>query len=335
MRHETDRDDPDAVWLWHRRGLIRFGGCFVVLALATAVTDPSSPAAWLMLAGVVVGTGVLFGLLVATQQIHRRWSLMMWPLALCAGISALDLVAHQAAGLVMGLVVLSFLFIGLSQPPRRGLWFVPPAALLFLQVQDLEPKVAAVRLPISALVWIICAEIPAKLIKELREKQRALELLATTDSLTGLLNRSGLDVQLERAGASGAVAIIDLDLFKQFNDRFGHVAGDVALMDFAAELRGGTRPTDKVFRYGGEEFVIVLVDTTVEEATGVLSRIGASWADHPSGLTFSAGVTRGGIGAVRAADALLYRAKAEGRDRVIVDPATSNDRSARVLDPSE
>lgn len=305
--------------MWHRRGLVRFGGCFVVLALATGATDESTRDAWFALLVVVVATAAVIALLIATRQFNRRWSLMVWPFALCAGIFALDRAAPQAASLVMGLVVLSFLFIGLSQPPRRSFWFLPPAALLFLHVQDLDPKMAAVRLPIAALVWIICAEVPAKLIMELRDKQRALELLATTDSLTGLLNRSGLDVQLERAASTGAVAMIDLDGFKQFNDEFGHIAGDVALMDFASVLSDGVRPADKVFRYGGEEFVIVLCRATLDEATAVLSRIREAWSVHESGLTFSAGVTHGGMGAIRAADALLYRAKAEGRNRVIVD----------------
>lgn len=318
MRLTQDRNDPDSVSLWHRRGVVRFGGCFVVLGLATAVTGESSLASWLTLVGFVAVMAAAVAVLVATHQINRRWSLMVWPFALCAGISALDRTAPQAASLVMGLVVLSFLFIGLSQPPRRSFWFLPPAALLFLQVQDLDLKMAAVRLPIAALVWVICAEVPAKLIMELRDKQRALELLATTDSLTGLLNRSGLDLQLERAGDSGAVAMVDLDAFKQFNDEFGHVAGDVALMDFAQVLRESVRPADAVFRYGGEEFVIVLGKATLSEAEIVLTRIREAWSTHESGLTFSAGVTHGGIGAIRAADALLYRAKAEGRDRVIV-----------------
>lgn len=319
MRLRSDREDPDAVSVWHRRGLLRFGGCFIVLILAVAVNDESSLDTWLAMIGALVATAIVAAILVATNQFGQRWSLMMWPLALCAGISAVDRSAPQATSLVTGLIVLCFLFIGLCQPPTRGFWFVPIAAVVYLQVQDLDFKSAAIRLPIAALVWIACAEVPAKLIRELRDKQRALELLATTDSLTGLLNRSGLDVQLERVGVGGAVAMIDLDHFKKFNDEFGHVAGDVALMDFAAVLRDGVRPTDRVFRYGGEEFLIVLAAATMAEADLVLSRIRDAWAEHASGLTFSAGVTHGGIGAVRAADALLYRAKAEGRNRVVLD----------------
>ncbi|MFI5427984.1 hypothetical protein [Aeromicrobium sp. UC242_57] len=129
-------------------GCIRFGGCFVVLAVATGVTDESSRDACLALLAVVAATALVTAVLVVTQQIHQRWSLMVWPFSLCAGIFALDRVAHQAAGLVMGLVVLSFLFIGLSQPPRpAGFWFLPPAALLFLQVQDLDPKMARCAAP--------------------------------------------------------------------------------------------------------------------------------------------------------------------------------------------
>lgn len=314
------------VSLSHRRGMISLGGCLLAMVLAAAVTDALDTGVILVLLGVLSATAAAFGLVIVTGQAGNRWSLILWPVAMCFGISALDHVAPEASVLVMGFVTLSFLFVGLSQPPLRGLWFVPPASLVFLQVQDPTLEMAAIRLPIVAIIWIICAEVPARLIAQLREKQAALELLATTDSLTGLLNRSSLGLQLERVGEVGVVAMIDLDHFKQFNDRYGHLAGDVALMDFAAVLRDGVRPGDQVFRYGGEEFLVVLDKITPSDAAGVLARVRDTWAAHHSGLTFSAGLARGGLAGLRGADALLYQAKAEGRDRIVVEP-TSTDTS--------
>src|SRR5690606_19344075 len=133
--------------------------------------------------------------------------------------------------LLIGLIVLAFQFIGLTQPPGRGLWFLLPAAGLFLVVTEMAARDAVVRLPISMLIWLVVCEGPARLLGELRDKQSALERLATTDALTGLLNRSRLEAHLRLVGTTGAVAIIDLDRFKDFNDQRGHIAGDLLLMD--------------------------------------------------------------------------------------------------------
>ncbi|NRQ50166.1 GGDEF domain-containing protein [Aeromicrobium stalagmiti] len=319
MTLTSDVDGPDALAAWHLRGSMHFAGSFVVLLIATGLTETLTYDVGLVLLGVVAATGLAFLALMVVRQLERRWSLLLWPVAVCCGVGALDAVAHAAAGLVMGLVVLSFLFVGLSQPPHWGLPLVVPAAALFVQVMDLEPRQVAVRLPVAAAVWVVCSEVPSRLIMELRQKNAALELLATTDSLTGLLNRTRLDVHLDRVGGTGSVALIDLDHFKEFNDEHGHVAGDVVLMDFATALKNGVRPQDAVFRYGGEEFLVVLASTTPDEAGLVLDRLRAAWSGHGSGLTFSAGVTTGGLSAVRRADALLYEAKADGRDRLVVD----------------
>ncbi|AWB92872.1 GGDEF domain-containing protein [Aeromicrobium chenweiae] len=311
----------DSMSVWHRRGSLHFAGSFVVLVLATIVTGSVDRDSVVVLVAVPLLAAVSASVLVLTGWADRQWSLLMWPLIPCLSIGALDFVAPQAADLVMGLVVLSFLFIGVSQPPLWGLWFVAPAAVLYEQVLDLGVGDMVVRVPIAAVVWVVCSEVPARLVEELRRKNASLVELATTDSLTGLLNRSRLEVHLDVAGPAGAVALIDLDHFKRFNDSHGHVAGDVALMDFATVLASETRSHDLVFRYGGEEFLVVMANTSPEEAALVLGRVRESWRGHGSGLTFSAGVTFGGASAVHGADILLYAAKAAGRDRVVVDTA--------------
>lgn len=323
--------DPDAVAVWHRHGVVRFGLCFALLIVATIVNGAAGLAPWLALGTTLALAAVVFAVMTLVGWTRHRWSLMFWPITLFAAILALDLVQEQVAGLVMGLVVLSYLFVGLSQPPGRSYWLVPLTTALYLQVQDFDLQTTAIRLPIATAVWILCAEVPARLLSELREKQVALELLATTDALTGLLNRSSLETAVERAGANGAVAMIDLDHFKAFNDEHGHLAGDVALIDFAKVLRHGLRPNDKVFRYGGEEFVIVLNNISLSDAARVVERIRTAWAIHSSALTFSAGVTSSATPAsIRRADALLYQAKAQGRNRVVVD-VSGDQREERSL----
>ncbi|MGA8987463.1 GGDEF domain-containing protein, partial [Aeromicrobium sp.] len=304
---------------WHRQARLWFSGVFLTLVFATIVTDSFGMDAVVALLGVGVAIGSAYGLLVATAQIGRRWSLLLWPVGTCAGISVVDRVAHVGAGLVLGLVVLSFLYIGMSQVPHLGLWFVLPATLLVYQVGDLTFPMALIRLPIAAVVWVICCEGLAALIRELKDKTAELERLAATDSLTGLLNRTRLDAFLERAGTSGAVGVIDIDHFKPFNDLYGHVKGDAALVEFAAVLVGGVRPGDGVFRFGGDEFLVILVDASVEDAGSMIERIRDVWSTNPSGLTFSAGVAQAGPDAVRTADDLLYRGKRHGRDQVVRD----------------
>ncbi|QJU52698.1 GGDEF domain-containing protein [Herbiconiux sp. KACC 21604] len=116
----------------------------------------------------------------------------------------------------------------------------------------------------------------------------------TTDPLTGLLNRSGLDARIDleltrasRTGQSVAVVIVDLDDFKRVNDERGHAEGDRRLVEFAAALRQTTRPYDLVARIGGDEFLLVLPATAEREALDVIERLRAA---IPEGWSFGIAV---------------------------------------------
>jgi diguanylate cyclase (GGDEF)-like protein len=162
------------------------------------------------------------------------------------------------------------------------------------------------------------------------ERGRTAERLlrrATMDVLTGVWGRQSLMFAINHARPGDCVALIDLDHFKTINDTLGHDMGDIALASFAARLRGSIRERDIVGRYGGDEFVLVFPGTTLQEACSILNRLRESWLASPFvPVTFSAGVARvdetessteqEGQIAVRAADALMYLAKAAGRDRV-------------------
>jgi diguanylate cyclase (GGDEF)-like protein len=172
---------------------------------------------------------------------------------------------------------------------------------------------------------------------ELRRANEKLATLAAVDTLTGLYNRRGLlDIaQREfalsrRHGRSLALMVIDLDHFKAVNDRFGHLAGDEVLKHCADVLRGCMRASDTCGRYGGEEFVVVALETDMLGAVICAKRICEAFRKSPVAslagapvVTVSAGVTTLGredqsVDAVlRRADEALYRAKSEGRDRVV------------------
>ncbi len=157
----------------------------------------------------------------------------------------------------------------------------------------------------------------------------ALDLAAHEDVLTGVRNRRGFlaDVAAADAGGRGAIVLIDLDHFKQVNDRLGHDAGDRVLRGFAERLSGELRRRDLLARWGGEEFAMLFWDVTEEEAVRVLERVARTLIGDPieriegRAVTFSAGVARyrqGGLdAALGEADEALYLAKHGGRNRVV------------------
>lgn len=160
-------------------------------------------------------------------------------------------------------------------------------------------------------------------------------LRADYDSLTGLANRgritAALDRELERAqryGRSLAFVIFDIDNLKGWNDRFGHLAGDAALVQVGALLRERSRLSDTAGRYGGDELALVLPETTTDGALAVAEKVRAAvealaHADEGASLAISAGVASAPadgktvVDLIRTADARLYRAKAAGGNRVI------------------
>ncbi len=172
---------------------------------------------------------------------------------------------------------------------------------------------------------------------KLREKLREQ---ATRDPLTGLFNRRHLEDSLSRElhrarrGKSPlCIAMLDLDHFKNFNDNFGHQAGDLLLREFGRVLQEKLRKSDIACRYGGEEFVIVMPDSSlegtcqrVEEIRALVKKLEIRHGEQLLGtITVSAGIagTReyGGITIrefLHAADTALYAAKQAGRDRVVV-----------------
>jgi len=176
------------------------------------------------------------------------------------------------------------------------------------------------------------------MVARLRESRRELERLSVTDDLTGLYNRRYLMETLanemrrsRRLDHPCALLIADVDHFKEYNDAYGHLAGDEALARIAAVLRETTRDVDCAARYGGEEFVVLMPETNAVGAMETAQRIRTLLADDElvgAKLSVSIGVAQfpedgdAPEALLARADAALYRAKREGRDRVLRAPPT-------------
>jgi diguanylate cyclase (GGDEF)-like protein len=202
----------------------------------------------------------------------------------------------------------------------------------------------------SGLLAILCANVIGAMILAVQERTARLRFLEAAllremvvrDGLTGIHNRRMFDQHLQlawnmavREGKSVALLLVDIDYFKNYNDRYGHQAGDDCLRIVARALQQcARRPMDFVARYGGEEFSIVLYDADSDYVADVLARVQRLIGDlnipheaSPYGgrLTVSVGAghvepkaQRSSIGLIQLADEALYSAKDQGRNRIVV-----------------
>jgi diguanylate cyclase (GGDEF)-like protein len=196
--------------------------------------------------------------------------------------------------------------------------------------KPLDPFVLHARLLVARRITTLHAD--------LAHYRRVLSRQARTDPLTGLHNRLKLSEDLEqlhlrsrRYAEQYSLAMCDVDNFKSYNDIYGHQAGDLALRAVGAALLGIVRKSDGVYRYGGEEFLLMLPKQSVSGAKALMERaldavrnLAIVHAGDPSGqLRLSAGISSFSAGhrvdadtLVGEADAALYAAKAAGRNRV-------------------
>ncbi|MER7005987.1 diguanylate cyclase [Dactylosporangium sp. NPDC000555] len=252
------------------------------------------------------------------------------------------------ANLALGAATLHRGMIGLTDPapcgrdesrPVRFLLLacaalLAPAALLVQSARGINADVPAAAVACAVLFLLTLGRMAGVAIEQRR--------LAVTDPLTGLFTRrfieGRLSAEVARAGRRrGPVAlfIADVDHFKSVNDRYGHPAGDRALVEIARRLRRAVRPGDVLARYGGEEFAVLMPGLRPEELEAVSQRLRRSVGDEPVPLdhdtrvTITVSIGTAGFPAhsasqrelVAVADRALYTAKILGRDRVVVGGA--------------
>lgn len=216
---------------------------------------------------------------------------------------------------------------------------------VYIPLTELDRKMRSNRLvivfltvfTISLLLGILYFMI-WKLVLRLNESRKQLRQMSVTDELTGLRNRRFIIERLEeefqrarRLAKPMGLIMLDLDHFKQINDLYGHLFGDLVLKTVASRMRSSIREYDLLGRIGGEEFLIVSPDSDLQDTLGIAERIreiikeeDIGNASHAVRVTVSAGVTQLGEQdpnidiLFSRADTALYTAKQEGRDRVIV-----------------
>jgi two-component system cell cycle response regulator len=245
-----------------------------------------------------------------------------------------SLMAPLLLSFVIGAAVGSMLFRSLIAGPRLARLTAYAEGLLQPQPSDPAPSAGS-----SGL---------ADALHRVGDRLAAVEKVATTDQLTGVLNRQAslrrLAAELERSGRYGSpvtVGLADIDHFKRVNDTYGHAAGDIVLRHVAQLIRGDLRAGDTLGRYGGEEFLIVLPESDVESAAAAADKIrrlvGRTPVTLPDGeelaVTISIGVAAGsGQGLrldtiTRDADTALYAAKSLGRDQVYLFKELDDERT--------
>ena len=291
--------------------------------LSLKTKDPT-----LSFARVLFGVGAIT-LAYGTTELARGATLMLLGLLLVFDMQRLTPAQIRVATVSTAVLICSMLGWMAAHPPPG----------LRLRHELMNVAMMVLMLPVLSLV--------AREVRRLGRKQeeQRIELactlerlreLSTRDSLTGIHNRRHMQALLQqelqrraRSGTPFCVALLDLDHFKRINDSHGHAVGDAVLRDFAHLMRDAMRQTDAAGRWGGEEFLLLLHDADLAHASQALERLRSlarthDWAQHAHGLQVSAS---GGLAEhhpgetpeqlLERADRALYRAKADGRGRVV------------------
>ncbi len=337
-------------------GVYGLSSLLVLLGLWWGLADPL--AAWVLCAANTLGPLLFYTALRSGWSARLADPAMTMPQCVYALASismayALSPPVRGAMPMLMGLVLM---FGALMLSPRdcRLLGGLSVAALAVVMVIGVvrapdifDPRIEAIHFLLSATVLSAVALLAGKL-SELRALQQSqklelrvaldkVHLLATHDDLTGLPNRRQVMELLaheERRALRQLVplciGLLDIDHFKNVNDTLGHHAGDLALRRFAEVVSGGLRAGDVLARWGGEEFILLLPATPLDEAARVLERLRERcndvqrWIDCAElQVSFSAGLSAHVAGeptqlAIARADAALYQAKRSGRNRLEV-----------------
>ena len=239
------------------------------------------------------------------------------------------------------MVILNTIATGGVRFMRRGLLLQALGVFLYgivfdISLQESPASSAWASLPLLAIYPMIVGFASYQLASELQKTKFTLKSLSVTDDLTGLLNRRYVNQALSDFAEESSrcmnslLILMDIDNFKKINDSYGHDVGDKALCLLSETLKSSLRPDDVLARFGGDEFCIIMWDTSQDQAVKIISRIQCAFKRNSfdafnESLSISAGISSWDSTLESAsqwfirADQLLYKAKINGRDRAEVN----------------
>ena len=316
----------------------------VMLGVGISGSFAADQAPIFLLGGAAVVAVVVFHELIGPRQRGRlaRIGELVAAIALVAGLLALTGYASSPFAVLFALIAVA---AALGFGPRAGLAAAALSTIAFAVVLLLDPDLAtytaddALRLSFGlGATWLLVFVAVAYADRQRRAMRRAIDL-SRTDPLTGLFNRSQLFVTLEqevsrtrRSDRGFCLLMIDLDGLKAINDTFGHLRGDQVLRSLGAVISGSIRTVDSAYRYGGDEFVVLLPETDIVGAFVVAEkiRVGAEELELTLGPESPASVSIGlvshpedGLTAeelMAAADRAMYQAKSLGKNQISGNP---------------
>lgn len=355
----TDGSDPDRLLrvenlvrgseedLWRRHlymGILSFVLGALLLMGYMALTPDGPHRGTLMTLDIVTILGSVFVAgPIGTRSLSAPWRetfFFAWSVATMVVIAVAIGLDGGAGSPLAGLLVLPVLFGGLLYRLREVVGLAVLAMVSFWLIYATGQSGDSARALASAVMIGVVGGISAMaaMNREIGEEERRalterLHRLATYDGLTGCLNYQSFQATLinevertERYRRPLSMVIADLDGFKAINDRYGHAAGDSALISIASALRAGVRSADLVGRIGGDEFAILLPETLTTDARQLVERlqVAVGGVGTPEKLTLSFGLSTwhgpddSPSELLRRADAALYEAKQHGRDCLMV-----------------
>ena len=303
-------------------------------------------AVWRALTGnwVAAASDTVLALLIGGAAVYAwrtgdtRWPGRIMAVAIVGGIWAIG-AAAQFAALFWAYpgVLMMFFLVPASVAAVLGVLAVAGAAILSW------PELGGTQgLPFFVITNVLTGVFGYLVSQQAHTRITRWQTLSLIDPLTGVGNRRLLEAECAQAftgqRSAGTLAVVDLDHFKSINDRFGHDRGDAVLRDTASAVQSALRKTDRLYRFGGEEFIVWLAETDAAAALAALERMRQRVREQVQldgePVTFSAGAAvhtppESWQEALARADTALYRAKREGRDRVYLAP-TGEGRPARI-----
>ncbi|TDQ44895.1 GGDEF domain-containing protein [Tepidicella xavieri] len=311
--------------------VLTLGGLLAILWLAPFAVYRALTHNW-----VAAVADTLLSLVLGGAAIHAwrtgdtRWPGWIMALSIVGGIWAIGYSAEFAAlfWVYPGVLMMFFLVPAWAAATLGAAAIAGAAILSWNELGGTEG------LPFFVITNVLTGVFAFLVSQQAHQRISRWQTLSLIDPLTGIGNRRLMEVEFAQpfAGrrAAGALAVLDIDHFKQINDRFGHDAGDAVLRDLAAVVQANLRKTDRFYRFGGEEFVLWLPHGEPATHVAVLERVRQAVREQvrvgEQPVTLSAGMAvhqapEPWQSCLSRADAALYRAKREGRDRVVWQPA--------------